>query len=409
MKLPFFGKSEKKNNFAKDETLLALDLGTEFVKAVVFQIIDNQVVVKGYSRTPQQSNSMRGAMIVNLKNVISTADIAIGKALAIAEKANPNIGLPEKAILGIAGEFVRGVPIVANYSRENPNDKIKQEEIDQVVQKVKEQTFDAAKEDIAKEIGIKPEQIEEIHSKVNATYIDGVRVDNPEGFTGQDVSYRVFSTFAPSIHLNSIKEIASALNLTVLEIVVEPYAMAMAMKGAREDSFSAIFIDIGGGTTDIAIVDKGGIIGTKMFAYGGRVFTKRLVIDLNMDYQEAEELKLDYSNQKLTETKEKKVKKAFAKDIEVWTEGVETSLQELGEDIKTYPSQIYVCGGGSGLPEIREGLISHPWLQVLPFVKFPKMSFLFPNQIADFVDETKKMIDPRDVAPAALARMALDL
>ncbi len=408
MKLPFFNAA-KKNKFSKDETLLALDLGTEFVKAVIFKIIDNKVVAKGYSRTPQQSNAMRGAMIVNIRNVIATADLAIGKALSMAEKENEKLELPKKVILGIAGEFVRGVPIVANYARENPKNKITKEEIDQVVSKVKEQTFVNAKADIAVEIGISPDKIEEISTKVNTTMIDGVRVDDPIGFTGENVGYKVFSTFAPSIHVNSIKEIATALGLEILEIVVEPYAVARTMEGAREDSFGAIFIDIGGGTTDVALVDRGGIIGTKMFAYGGRVFTKRLEIDLKLTYEKAEEMKLDYSSQKLSDIQEKKVRKALEKDIDVWAEGVEISLEEFSEDMKSYPPQIYVCGGGSALPEIREGLISYPWLQVLPFAKFPKMSFLFPNQIADFIDETKTMIDPRDVAPAALARMALEV
>ncbi|MBN1915651.1 rod shape-determining protein [Candidatus Dojkabacteria bacterium] len=407
MKLPFFGAS-KKNNFSRDETLLALDLGTEFVKAVVFKIIDNKVVVKGYSRTPQQSNAMRGAMIVNIRNVISTADLAIGKALAQAEKTE-KLELPKRVILGIAGEFVRGVPIVANYTREDPGKKISKEEVDQVVEKVKDQTFVNAKADIAKEIGIGADKIEEISTKVIGTLIDGIRVDNPEGFTGESVGYRVFSTFAPSIHLNSIREIAGALGLEILEIVVEPYAIARTVEGARDDSFGAVFVDIGGGTTDVALVDRGGIIGTKMFAYGGRVFTKRLEVDLKLTYEKAEKVKLDYSNQKLNSVYEKKVAKALAKDVDVWTEGVEIALEEFSEDVKTYPPQIFVCGGGSALPEIREGLISYPWLQVLPFAKFPRMSFLFPNQISDFLDETKTMIDPRDIAPAALARMALEV
>ncbi|HEC63941.1 MAG TPA: hypothetical protein ENI23_01460, partial [bacterium] len=238
MKLPFIKKSSNKKSkkSSKGETLLALDLGTEFIKAVVFKVIDNKVVVKGYSRTQQQSNAMRGAMIVNIKNVISTADLAIGKALSMAEKQEKGISLPEKTILGIAGEFVRGVPIVAKYTREKPDRKISRDEIEQVVERVKDQAFVGAKADIAKEIGIKVDKIEEINTVVDHTSIDGVRIDDPEGFTGEKVSYKVFSTFAPSIHINSIKEIAEALTLEIMEIVVEPYAIAIGTKGARDDT-----------------------------------------------------------------------------------------------------------------------------------------------------------------------------
>jgi cell division protein FtsA len=68
-----------------------------------------------------------------------------------------------------------------------------------------------------------------------------------------------------------------------------------------EDSldFSAIFIDIGGGTTDIAVVRNGGLEGTKMFGLGGRAFTKRLAQELNIGFEEAEMLKIKYAEGKL--------------------------------------------------------------------------------------------------------------
>ena len=61
------------------------------------------------------------------------------------------------------------------------------------------------------------------------------------------------------------------------------------------------------------------------------------------------------------------------------------------------------------LPDLRSGILAHPWLQVLPFKKFPKMSYIFPNQLEGLTDLTKKMIDPIDVAPAALALMIKEI
>jgi cell division protein FtsA len=221
------------------------------------------------------------------------------------------------------------------------------------------------------------------------------------------VSYRVFTTFAPSIHLDSLKEVVRALNLEISSIEVEPYTIARALRGARDENFSGIIIDIGGGTTDVALVDTGGVVGTKMFAYGGDVFTKRLETDFNKEYRDAEEMKMDYSDLKLSDKQAKDIKKSFWKDIPVWVEGVELALGDF-EDVEKYPSDIYLCGGGSSLPDIKEGLIEHPWLNVLAFDRFPKTSFIFPNQLEGLVDNTKKMIDPSDIAPAALALSTLE-
>ncbi|MBD3281064.1 hypothetical protein GF389_06150 [Candidatus Dojkabacteria bacterium] len=408
MRLPFFG-SKKKKGYDKDEVLLALDVGTRFTKAVVFQYDGVNVNVLGYAKTPQQSNSMHSAMIVNLKNVISSTDICIGRALSVADKtAGKDLGLPEKVILGIAGELVKGVTIVADYEREKPEKKIDQKEINEVIDQVKEQLFDQVQADMAEELGLNQNQIEEISTNVVATYLDNVKLDNPIGFTGAKAEYSVYTTFSPSLHLNSLKELADKLGLDIMEVVVEPYAIARSVKSSHDQAFSGIFIDIGGGTTDIAVVKNGAVMGTKMFAFGGDVFTKRIAVDFGIDLDAAEKLKLDYSNQKLSEKQTKQVQASVSKDIGVWTEGIEISLAEF-EEIESFPTQMYFSGGGSILPDIRTGLMSHPWLQVLPFTKFPKMEYLFPNQLEGINDKTKTMIDQSDIAPAALALMVKEL
>lgn len=409
MKLPFRKKKKQiKGKVKGEETLLALDVGTKFIKAAIFRVEEGKVNIVGYAKVPQHSNSMHSAMIVNLQNVISAADMCVGKALAVADELlGGETPLPKKVILGIAGELVKGVTIVADYEREKPDKKIKQDEIEEVVDMVKKQTFAQVHEDIAEEMGLNTSQVEEVDTKVVAAYLDDVKIDNPLGFTGEKAQFLIYSTFSPSLHLNSLKELADSLGLEIIEIVVEPYAIARSVKGAHKQAFSGIFIDVGGGTTDVALVQNGAVMGTKMFAYGGQVFTKRLVVDLNHSLEDAEKKKIDYSNQKLSDTETKQIRSIFTKDIGVWTEGVEISLDDF-EDVENYPTDMYFCGGGAHLPDIKTGLLAHPWLQVLKFNKFPKMSYVFPNQLEGLVDRTKKMIDLSDVAPAALALMALE-
>lgn len=403
-----FGRKPKANPKAQ-KTQLALDIGTEFIKTVLFRTTtQGKVEVLGYDRTPQKPNAMRGALIINLQNVIDVVDASIGTAVAAAEEiVKGPIALPQEAVLGIAGELVKGVVIVVNVERDDPTTKITPAEVEDIIKKIKKQAFDGAKEEIAEDTGIKTDQIQEIATVVNSVYIDGVKVDSPIGFKGKDLVYRVFSTFAPKIHVESIKEVAESLGLKTEQIVVEPYALAMGIEHAREERFSGIFIDIGGGTTDIALVENGTIAGTKMFAFGGRVFTKRLETELNLDYLAAETKKLDYSDQKLSHAESAEVAKLFKKDMPVWLDGVELALSEFDE-VTEFPPHIYLCGGGALLPEVYESLLAHPWLQVLPFQKFPKIKFLFPNQISDVIDLTRKATNSLDVTPLALSRMSLD-
>lgn len=402
MKLPLLSKKAKKGDL-EEEVLLALDVGTSYVKAVVFVVRKNQVHILGYGRAAQQSEAMKGAMIINLQQVIESCDLAVGEAVRELEEE-----LPRRAIVGIAGELVKGVTIMANYDRDNPDEKINEHEIEKVVGRVRERAFADVRSEIAEETGLLEEQIQEISSVVNDSFIDGFRVTNPLGFQGKEINFRVFSTFAPSIHLTSLKSIAQSLGLEILEVIVEPYAITRAYEGAAKDDFNAIFVDVGGGTTDVALVTKGGIMGTKMFAFGGNVFTKRLEVNFDLKYKDAEDLKLQYSDRALSEKKSDEVKKLLEQDAMVWADGVELSLKEF-EDVDTYPSKFLLCGGGTLLPEIKSSLAEHPWLQVLRFRKFPEVEFIHPSNLKRIVDEKKLLKDVSDVAPAALAYMATEL
>ena len=413
MKLPFLSKTNKTDN----EVLLALDVGTEFVKAVIFTVEEGETSIKvlGYGRSRQHGSAMKGAMVINIDHVVNACDRAIGEALNHADEImSKELGVeyvtpaPEKVLLGIAGELVKGVTIIADYSREEPDVKIEQREIDEVITSIKEYSFNQAINDISEETGIETKRLQEINSKINATYIDGVQVDRPLGMTGENISYRVFSTFAPSLHLNSLKEIASQLGLEILTIEVEPYAIARAVKDAKSEKFSAVIIDIGGGTTDIAVIERGSVIATKMFAYGGKVFTKRISNKLKVQIEDAEKIKVDYSNGAVNETQARAIREMLTKDCLVWAQGVELSLSEI-EDIDSYPTVFYLCGGGSGLPEIKESLQEYAWLQTLPFAKHPKIEYLYPKQLEDINDVSRSITGPEDIAPLALARMYFEL
>lgn len=412
MKLPFLRKEDKQ----EDEVLLALDVGTEFVKAVLFRQVEKsqEIEIVGYGKSRQHNSAMKGAMVINIEHVVNACDKAIGEALTNADEVLSQedeeyvTPAPEKVMLGIAGEMVKGVTIMADYSREDPDMKIEQDEIDEVLISVKEHSFAQALDDIAAETGVEAKRLQEINTKINATYIDGIQVDKPLGMTGENITYRVFSTFAPSLHVNSLKEICSQLGLEILSVEVEPYAIARAVKGARKDNYSAIFIDVGGGTTDIALVENGGVVATKMFAYGGKVFTKRLAGNLKMQIPEAEQTKVEYSKGNLNDTQARRIKEIFTSDSRVWAQGVEISLAEI-QDIDSYPIQIYLCGGGSELPDLKEIMLEYSWLQSLPFAKHPKVEHLYPNQLEDLIDLTRLAKNPEDIAPLALARMYLEI
>jgi cell division protein FtsA len=239
------------------------------------------------------------------------------------------------------------------------------------------------------------------------TRIDGYKVTNPIGFQGKEVTLSIFNVFAPLVHFGALQTIAAEIGRELIAIAAEPYALARAIDDSEGGKFGAIFIDVGSGITDVAVVRDGRMEGTKMFTLGGRMFTKRLAQSLNISFNEAEEIKVNYSNDKLERQSTKIVRDALRNDAEIWLSGIVLTLEEF-ENVDVFPSKILLSGGGSNLPEIREALESREWVKSLPFIKKPQITFLNPKMITNVVDGTKSLVSQEDAVPMALANLALE-
>ena len=200
---------------------------------------------------------------------------------------------------------------------------------------------------------------------------------------------------------------ASQLDLELLQVVAEPYAVARVLGSNVIRQAGAVFIDVGGGTTDVALVRQGGIEGTRMFALGGRAFTKSLADRLDLPFPRAEAIKVDHSRGLPVERAEE-VDRIIADDVSIWAAGVELVTEELaaGEQL---PSRIYLCGGGSRLPAIREALGAQRFWKPLPFSRPPEIIVMSPDQVESIEDTTKLLVDQQDVTPLGLAYQAIEL
>jgi cell division protein FtsA len=394
-----FKKSERK---AKTNAILALDIGTEFAKALVIQVVDGKAHILGTGRCRQKLGDMYNGAIMDIASVVENSKRAIKDAERMAGMAATQV------ILGIAGELVKGDTSTVTYTRKNPEEKIDLAELKNIVQKVQWKCFEEVRSRLAEETGYNEIDIKLVNAAVVGMNIDGYKVSNPLGFQGKEVEISIYNAFAPLVHYGALQTIAAELDMDLLAITVEPYAVARSLTFEDGGDYSAIFIDIGGGTTDIAVVKNGAVLGTKMFTIGGRVFTKRLSQILNVSHREAEEVKIAYSNDMLDKNSYKIVREAMKMDADTWVSGIELSLNEF-YNVDVLPSRIYICGGGSHLPEIKEILETQGWYKNLPFSSQPKVRFLEPQNITTLVDKTGKLNDPSDITPMALGNIALEL
>ena len=397
MKLPSFLKTK-----SKSQHLVALDIGTEYVKALIGHVVGDKVEIIGVGRQRQRLTDMSSGAVTDIAGVVENCDAALKRAEQMA-------GVVAKdAVLGIAGELVKGGSTSISYRRARPNIQIDMVELKDIIDRIQNEAFERVRKELAWETGYKELEVKLVNAAVVDVYIDGYRVTNPIGFQGRDVTIQIFNAFAPMVHLGALQSVAKDLDLNLINIAAEPFAVAKSVGAEDSTEFSAIFIDIGGGTSDIAVVNNGGVEGTKMFAIGGRSFTKRIASNLGVSFEKAEQLKLDHSSGKLSAKQEKEVAAALAGDIEVWLSGVELSLSEF-ENLDHLPNRIMLCGGGSALPEIKQALSGSAWYKSLGFARKPKIDFVSPDEVSRVVDKTGKLVNQQDITPMGLANLGLDI
>src|SRR5438477_226086 len=186
----------------------------------------------------------------------------------------------------------------------------------------------------------------------------------------------------------------------------QPYALARACANEEVWAEGGIFVDVGGGTTDVALIRDGGVEGTRMFNLGGRAFTRRLALAFGLSYEEAEARKLRHSEGLLSADQHRQVSELLSADAEVLLQGLALSIKELSRG-ERLPSSIYLCGGGSLLPELTLEMVKNNWAAGLPFPREPRVRHLVPPDVRNLTDSTGQLSSPQDIAPMGLANHAL--
>lgn len=401
-KLPKPAEVAKKRSQPVGEYLVALDIGTEFIKALVGRVVGNEVHIIGVGRAHQELADMQAGAIADIAAVVANCD----KALAIAEQ---QAGVSARtAVIGIAGELVKGTTSTVRFTRKTPSKEIDVDEMERIIELVQERAEAKARRDLAWELGGKDVEVRLVNSALVRIDIDGYKVTNPVGFQGRDVLVEMYTAFAPMIHIGALERTANELDLELLAVAAEPFAVARSVVGDDPNaSISAVLMDVGGGTTDIAVVNEGGVEGTKMFGIGGRAFTHAIERELDTDFVKAEDLKLGLATGKVAEPHRSRIEKTLDKTLNVWVSGVELALAEFNK-LDHLPHRVLLCGGGSSLEALMQRLGQTDWYKALPFTKKPVVQHIQPNEVIGITDTTGDITDHTFITAMGLLRVGMD-
>jgi len=255
----------------KANIIVGLDIGTTKTCAVVGELTDQGIDIIGIGSSP--SEGLRRGVVVNIDSTVE----AIKKAVEEAEKISGN--QIRSVYVGIAGGHIKGqnsLGIIAVKGRE-----VDEEDVQRAVE-------------ASKAIAI-PLDREILHTLPQSYIVDdqdGIR--DPIGMSGVRLEAKVHIVTGASASIQNIAKSVSRVGLDIEEIVLEQLASSEAVLSGDEKDLGVAMLDIGGGTTDIAVFSEGSIKHTAVLPVGGNYVTSDIATGLRTPAGEAEKLKIKY-------------------------------------------------------------------------------------------------------------------
>jgi cell division protein FtsA len=257
----------------RGELIVGLDVGTTKISTVIGEVFDNRVDIIGIGTHP--SIGLKKGVVVNIESTVHSIRKAVEEA---EEMADCEI---DTVCVGIAGSHIKGFNspgIVGIKSRE-----IRQDDIDRVI-------------DAARAVNISQNQ-QIIHVLPQEFMVDDhTGIQDPLGMTGVRLVTNVHIVTGDATSVHNLVMCCNRADLKVADIVLESLASANAVLTREEMDLGVALIDIGGGTSDLAIFSGGTIKHTYELGLGGNNLTNDLSVGLRTPFQEAERLKNIYGS-----------------------------------------------------------------------------------------------------------------
>ncbi|PIE60023.1 MAG: cell division protein FtsA [Desulfobulbus propionicus] len=253
------------------ELIAGLDIGTTKIMAVIAEAFADRIEVIGVGSAA--SSGLKKGVVVNIEGTVQAIRQAVSDA---SDMAGCDI---ETVFVGIAGNHIKGFnsPGIIAIN----NQEIREKDINAVIQ-------------AAQTVKISDNQ-QIIHVLPQEYMVDDhTGIQNPLGMTGVRLVTNVHIVTADVTALHNLITSCNRAGLAVSEIVLESVASSHAVLSRDEMELGVSLIDIGGGTTDLAVFCNGSIKHTWELALGGNNLTSDLSVGLRTPLQEAEELKYLY-------------------------------------------------------------------------------------------------------------------
>lgn len=329
--------------------IVGLDIGTTKIAAIAGRKNEfGKLEIIGFGRA--NSNGVKHGQVLNIDETIKAIKMALDNCYA----SNPNLEISE-VYVGIAGHHIKSLQTRGDIVRHHNEEEISQKEIDQLVAD-QYKTYIPAGDQI---IDVIPQEF---------TVDNFQNIPNPIGYGGVKVGANFHIITGDRNAIRNINRAVEKSGLRTKDLVLQPLASSAAVMGQEDLEAGVAIVDIGGGTTDLAVFYEGILKHTVVIPFGGENITNDIKTGLGVLKTQAEQMKVQFGSALANEAKANAVitipglRGMPAKEISVKNlaniiqarmseimDFVTFHLKQVGLDNKMLNGGIVLTGGGSQL------------------------------------------------------------
>ncbi len=331
----------------KNDLITGLDIGTTKVCALIAELDEQgQVLIIGMGIVP--STGMKKGVVVDIEATTRAVEEAVGIA---SRQANRDV---DAVYVGVTGEHIASLNSSARVAITSPDREITHGDVQRVLESAR--------------VIVLPPDRQIIHSIPRSYAIDGQDgVKQPIGMSGSRLEVETHIIHGTTTFLNNVEKCVEKAGLEIVAPVLEPIATAEAVLMEAEKELGVCLVDIGGGTSDLAVFIKGEIFYSSVIPVGGNHVTNDVAFGLTVGRDEAERLKTESGNALLELVSEedviavRQVGREEARSLRrtALVQIIEPRMQELFQLVKDEldkaeclgltPAGLVISGGGSQL------------------------------------------------------------
>lgn len=269
------------------EIIVGLDIGTTKIAAIVGQRNENgKIEILGFGKT--ESIGVKRGVVANIEDTVQSIIGAVKEAEA---RSDSNIYTVN---VGIAGQHIKSIQYRGSVIRPNAEQEISQEDIESLTESMYKLAMNPG---------------EEIIEAIPQEYtVDGeMGIKQPKGMLGHTLEANFHIITGQTVAARNICKCVKKANLNIDSLLMEPLASAEAVLSEEEKEAGVVLVDIGGGTTDIAIFQDGIIRHTAVIPFGGDIITEDIKEGCTIIKKHAEDLKVKFGSALAGENRDEEI------------------------------------------------------------------------------------------------------